>query len=153
MGLLTKIVGDSPPAVAASSSAEHPPERVRVEPCPACGCPAWWESIYDPALHCAECRPPPSKRLVRRYWNAGDRHHGPDSTPESENREIDDAEPETESPEPPWWVTAAEALDWSNPEPLVLFTPGRKRIDPPPEAIVLWERKRQGLCTKQPLGR
>lgn len=40
-----------------------------IGPCPTCGCPLAWESIYrDGALKCEQCHPPPSRRIIGERW-------------------------------------------------------------------------------------
>jgi hypothetical protein len=40
-----------------------------IGPCPACGCPLAWESIYrDGVLKCEQCHPAPSRRIVGERW-------------------------------------------------------------------------------------
>lgn len=40
-----------------------------IGPCPTCGCPLAWESIYrDGIKKCEQCYPPPSRRIVGERW-------------------------------------------------------------------------------------
>jgi len=40
-----------------------------IGPCPTCGCPLAWESIYrDGVLKCEQCHPAPSRRIVGERW-------------------------------------------------------------------------------------
>jgi hypothetical protein len=42
-----------------------PREPDEIGPCPTCGCPLAWESIYrDGVKKCEQCHPPPSRRIV-----------------------------------------------------------------------------------------
>jgi len=36
-------------------------------PCPVCGCPMWWRSMYGGELLCGNCTPWPSRSLVGDY--------------------------------------------------------------------------------------
>ena len=40
-----------------------------IGPCPTCGCPLAWESIYrDGVKKCEQCHPAPSRRIVGERW-------------------------------------------------------------------------------------
>jgi len=53
----------SPPVGAARSPPHHEPS-----PCPACGSPGFWHSVYGGDLKCLTCEPPPGRSLVRRKF-------------------------------------------------------------------------------------
>jgi hypothetical protein len=38
------------------------------QPCPTCRLGAYWRSVYDLTLRCAECSSWPAERLVRDVW-------------------------------------------------------------------------------------
>jgi hypothetical protein len=46
-----------------------PREPDEIGPCPTCGCPLAWESIYrDGVKKCEQCHPAPSRRIVGERW-------------------------------------------------------------------------------------
>ena len=69
---------DLPPLAATSSATPAARKVPRVpgvtdpttaKPCPTCGCPLAWESIYrDGVKKCEQCHPAPSRRIVGERW-------------------------------------------------------------------------------------
>jgi hypothetical protein len=75
MGLITKMraakAAIEPPLVDRrdpTSSVARPPEPTHswppARPCPTCGCPFAWHSVYDRELRCGQCDPYPPAGLI-----------------------------------------------------------------------------------------
>lgn len=92
----------------------------QILPCPVCSCPTWWRSIYSPELHCRECSPPPSPRLVAEIVNAGDDASSLDESTHTDQPSEDPEQPRelnrpllltTHNPDHPWaWRHVASGI-------------------------------------------
>jgi hypothetical protein len=62
-----RVPGAEPVPVPTISSTSTDPTTAK--PCPTCGCPLAWESIYrDGVKKCEQCHPAPSRRIVGERW-------------------------------------------------------------------------------------
>ena len=63
------------------------------QPCPTCRCPKAWFDHYGGGPHCFECKPPPTKSMIRRQCDVITTSNGSfawsDETPPEELSEVD----------------------------------------------------------------